>query len=264
MPPNDTRSAPEPCPKCGHVRTATDLAAAGECPRCGVIYDKYRARQERFAANTRVAGVDGDFVPQSTLREQLLAALWDMPGQVDRNVFHGNLVAYAGTVAWGAWFILQRWNSLAIGASFMHRVNLPFHEFGHILFRPFGEWMMFLGGSLFQCILPLIPGVYFLLWRRQPFSAAICLWWCGQNFIDVAPYIGDATDMALPLTGEWNDEIASFRAYRHDWHNILEPLGCLPYDHTIGHLAKIIGSAVMLLSWAWGGRLLWKQKQTLS
>ena len=166
-------------------------------------------------------------------------------------------------MVWGLWFILQPINGDAVGASFLHRVNLPFHEFGHVLFRPFGTWLMFLGGSLFQCLLPLIVANYFLFWQRQPFSAAICLWWCGQNFIDIAPYIGDARAMALSLVGEWSDEAIEMRDLRHDWHNILGPLHALPYDHTLAALSKSIGVILMLLAWTWGGILLLRQSRQL-
>ena len=35
-------------------------------------------------------------------------------------------------------------------------VNLPFHEFGHILFRPLGRLMTSLGGSIAQVLMPVI------------------------------------------------------------------------------------------------------------
>jgi hypothetical protein len=252
-------AAAEPCPKCGHRRLEGEPAAPGECPRCGVIYDKYRARQARFDAGTRIVEIDGGPVegapppqPDSSLRALLLHA----PERYDPAVFWGSAAVLAGSIAWGLWFMLQPLHGLGIGSSFLHRCDLPFHEFGHVLFRPFGQWLMFLGGSLFQCLLPLILAAYFLRWQRQPFSAAICLWWCGQNFIDVAPYIADARDMALPLTGEWSDEVAAMRDLRHDWHNILLPLHALEHDHALALTAKLIGSALMLLSWLWGGALL--------
>ncbi len=249
----------EPCPKCGYQRRAADAAPAGECPSCGIIYEKFRQRQARFAASTRIEGVDADLQPALTLGQRLWAEVWELPESVDPVVFYGSVAAWAGTLIWGLWFILQPWNSLAIGASFLHRVNLPFHEFGHILFSPFGDWMRFLGGSLFQCLLPLLLAGYFLFHQRQPFSASVCLWWCGQNFIDLAPYIGDATSMALPLTGEWSDDIVNIRAFRHDWHNILEPLGWLHYDHRFALLSKAIGVLLMMLAWSWGGMLLRRQ-----
>ncbi|MFP5305132.1 MAG: zinc ribbon domain-containing protein, partial [Gammaproteobacteria bacterium] len=144
----------------------------------------------------------------------------------------------------------------AVWQSFLHNVDLPFHEFGHVLFRPFGEWMMYLGGSLFQCLLPLLLAGYFVFRQGQPFSAAVCLWWCGQNFIDVAPYIGDARALALPLIGEFSEEAVDLRAFRHDWHNVLGALGWLNYDQRLAALAKGSGVLLMLLSWVWGGLLL--------
>ena len=251
--------AATPCPKCGYQRRSEEAAPTGECPQCGIIYEKYRERLAKIEASTRIEGVDAGLQSTASLRERLRSALWFEPESIDPLVFYGGCIAWAGTVLWGLWFIFQPWNSRAVGSSFLHRCNLPFHEFGHILFAPFGRWMMFLGGSLFQCLLPLMLCGYFLLRQRQPFSASICLWWCAQNFIDVAPYIGDATNMVLPLTGEWSDDIVNMRAERHDWHNILAPLGWLPYDHRIAGLSKTIGALLMLLSWSWGGRLLYRQ-----
>jgi hypothetical protein len=248
-----------PCPKCGHQRLEAEVAAPGECPRCGVIYEKYRAHQARFEAGTRIVAVDGAPVEGAPPPEEdgsLSTLLLRMPERFDPLLFWGSAAALAGSIAWGLWFMLQPLQGESIGSSFLHRCDLPFHEFGHVLFRPFGTWLMFLGGSLFQCLMPLILAAYFLRWQRQPFSAAICLWWCGQNFIDVAPYIADARAMALPLVGEWSDEMVTIRDLRHDWHNILLPLHALQHDHAIAAIAKLIGSALMLLSWLWGGVLL--------
>jgi len=254
--------AADPCPKCGYQRLASDPAPAGECPRCGVIYARYLASQMRFAVSTRVVAVGDEAVAAARtvdelpLRARLWGMLWRLPARYDPLVFWGSAAVLAGSVAWGLWFMLQPVSGMSIGGSFLHRADLPFHEFGHVLFRPFGEWLMFLGGSLFQCLMPLILVVYFLRWQQQPFSAAMCLWWCGQNFIDVAPYIADARAMALPLVGEWSDEVVSIRDLRHDWHNILLPLHALAHDHQLAVLAKLSGSALMLLAWAWGGLLL--------
>lgn len=247
------------CPKCGYQRRDTDSAPPGECPSCGVIYEKFLARQAQFAAGTRIEGVYTGYAAEPSLRQQLWADLWTLPETVDPVVLGGQLIVWGGSVVWGLWLILHHWNSTAVLESFLHRVNLPFHEFGHLLFRPFGQWMMYLGGSLFQILLPLLIAGYFLWRQRQPFSASVCLWWCAQNFVDVAPYVGDATNMFLPLTGEWSDDIVDVRAYRHDWHNILEPLGWLPYDHRLAVLCKATGVVLMVLAWAWGAMLLRRQ-----
>ncbi len=50
--------------------------------------------------------------------------------------------------------------------SFLDNVDLPIHEFGHILFRILGEFMGIAGGSLFQVIFPLVFVGYFV-WQRS-------------------------------------------------------------------------------------------------
>jgi len=62
--------------------------------------------------------------------------------------------------------------------------------------------------------------------------------------------------MALPLVGEWSDEMVAIRDLRHDWHNILLPLHALQHDHAVAAIAKLIGSVLMLLSWLWAGVVL--------
>ncbi|MFA5939332.1 MAG: hypothetical protein WC809_08250 [Sinimarinibacterium sp.] len=253
------------CPKCGYVRRPQDRSAPGECPSCGVFYEKYRQRQLRLTQSVPHAPDDvrDARISASSLASRAWAALWTVPDRVDQTAFAGRCAALALVVVWGLWFAVQPWSSEAIGSSFLHSVNLPFHEFGHVLFRPFGEWMTFLGGSLFQCLWPMLIGGYFVF-KGQPFSASICLWWSGQNFIDVAPYIGDARALSLPLIGEWSEEMAEFRAYRHDWHNILASLGWLGHDHSLARLSKFTGVLIMLLSWIWGGLLLRRQYARLS
>ena len=40
--------------------------------------------------------------------------------------------------------------------SFLHLINLLFHEAGHIIFSPFGQFMTMLGGSLMQVLVPIV------------------------------------------------------------------------------------------------------------
>ena len=48
------------CPKCGHVRKATDAAPAWECPACGIAIAKYRDSLAQAAARgTTVVAVHG-------------------------------------------------------------------------------------------------------------------------------------------------------------------------------------------------------------
>ena len=88
-----------------------------------------------------------------------------------------------------------------IGASFLHLINLPFHEAGHILFSPFGEFMTTLGGSLAQVLVPIVCAGAFLTTSWNPFGAAVMGWWAGENLLDVAIYINDARALQLTLIG---------------------------------------------------------------
>src|SRR5262249_60601361 len=83
-----------------------------------------------------------------------------------------------------------RWWEMA--ASPTHLPMVPIHEFGHVLFRPLGEFMTLLGGSLFQVLLPLIFGGIFVVKNRDPFAASVMLWWAAVAVMDVAPYVYDA------------------------------------------------------------------------
>jgi hypothetical protein len=105
----------------------------------------------------------------------------------------------------------------------------------------------------------LLSGV-FLIRERQPFAAAVCLWWAGQNLIDIAPYIGDARSMDLPLIGEANEEIVEMRYLRHDWHNILEPIGMLDWDHRLAALSHWAGATIMFIAVCWAATGLWQAR----
>ena len=85
--------------------------------------------------------------------------------------------------------------------SFLDNVDLPIHETGHLLFRPFGEFMMVAGGSLFQVIFPIVFVGYFI-WQRSFYSAAIVALWVGQSILNVWVYASDAVVMQLVLTSE--------------------------------------------------------------
>jgi hypothetical protein len=148
------------------------------------------------------------------------------------------------------------------GSSFFHLVNLPFHEAGHVFFRLFGRWMMSLGGTLGQLLIPLVCLSALLVKTKDPFGAAVCLWWFGQNFIDIAPYINDARKGELMLLGGVTGREADY-GY-HDWEFILNEVGLLRYDRVLAHLAHGLGIILMLISFVWAGYLLYRQYKNLA
>jgi hypothetical protein len=134
-------------------------------------------------------------------------------------------------------------------SSFLHNIDLVFHEAGHVLFMPFGEFLTVLGGSLMQLIVPVVVSVVLLFEKRDPFGAALALWWIGQNLLDLAPYIGDARSLQLILLGGVTG--ADAPGY-HDWENILRDLGLLQFDRRIALVAALTGRVLMALAILWG------------
>ena len=141
------------------------------------------------------------------------------------------------------------------GESFLHLVNLPFHEAGHIVFRPFGRFLMVLGGTLMQLHVPAVCAAVLLLRTRDAFGASVALWWLAENFMDIAPYINDARDLNLMLLGGvTGKDVADY----HDWEYLLGQLGLLRMDHFLANLSQITGIVIMLSAQLWGAIYLKK------
>ncbi len=186
---------------------------------------------------------------------QLKSLLFEVPGEEASLSVAGRAVVYLGLLVWGWRFILAPIKSNIAGQSFIHLVNLPFHEAGHVLFGPFGRFIGVLGGSLMQLVIPAVVLCAFI-YHRNVFGGAVGLWWLGESFLDLAPYIDDArAGQLLLLGGVTGSEVEDY----HDWEAILRQLGWLQYDHSIARLAHSTGTALILLSLAWGGYVLCRQ-----
>jgi hypothetical protein len=137
-------------------------------------------------------------------------------------------------------------------AQFLHCLNLPVHETGHLVFSIFGNRVLHsLGGSLFQIIMPLV--FCFALWikPRDILGASIALWWAFENFIDVAVYIDDALHMKLTLISGGTGAEAPYGF--HDWNFILSEMGLLLKYDTIANAVYAAGYVGMWLCVLWGG-----------
>jgi hypothetical protein len=131
--------------------------------------------------------------------------------------------------------------------AFLHLPNLMFHEAGHFILMPFGRFMSVLGGSLLQLLVPLVCAGAFLWQHANQFGAAVCIWWAGQNLVDLAPYIADARALQLPLLGG----ATGAEVEGHDWEYLLEAIGWLHLDVTLGRAAHYAGSLVMVAALVW-------------
>ena len=189
----------------------------------------------------------------------ILAYLFPAEERVNLFFFAGRVLVYVLLVFWGVKFIVTPMETNYVGAHFMHLINLPFHEAGHLVFSPLGRFMTVLGGSLGQLLMPLICAGAFLFYNQNPFGASVALWWFAESLMDLAPYINDARDLQLTLLGG----VTGQEVEGHDWEYLLANLGWWQYDHTLAHAAYSIGIYFMLLAFLWGALLLYRQYQSL-
>ena len=118
---------------------------------------------------------------------------------------------------------------------------------------------MFLGGTLGQLLMPLLLAGALLRKNRDPFSAAIGMWFFGVSLLDVSPYLYDALSPQLMLLSGRTGEEGG-----HDWIYLLNSLGLMAKAHMLGGLTHKLGALVVVLSLAWGGWVLKLQYARLS
>jgi hypothetical protein len=238
------------CPKCGAGSAGFDTCAA-----CGLIFAKYL--KAKFAApqlQPRPASAQLD--DEESLLFQAKALLFYVPEELDHGFVYGRAILLAAIAFYGAKLALMDIPSWEMASSLIHLPMVPIHEFGHVLFRPLGEFMTLLGGSLFQVLLPLIFGGIFVVKNRDPFAASVMLWWAAVAVMDVAPYIFDAFQpQHVLLTGRTGDNGA------HDFIDVLGDLGVLHKAQPIGRGVHAFGFLMMVAALAWGGWIVWQQNR---
>lgn len=149
---------------------------------------------------------------------------------------------------------------------FLSGIDLAIHEFGHMLFMPFGieflgNTMMILGGSLVQVVFPLIFMAYFLRQhedsRRDVHAATVCLWWSSMNLLSVAMYCADAGPMKLMLvSGGTGQEVEG-----HDWNNLLRIWGVLHHYVGIARAMRAVAWLCCVVSIVGGLAMVWMDRR---
>lgn len=247
------------CPKCNFEQSDNSI----ECISCGIVFVKYLSKLKQMPENPSVASFPSPVSTEekpSNISAFLKGLLFNVESEVNIVYFIGRAIFFLVLLAWGMKFILTPISANYVGESFMHLINLPFHEAGHIFFRIFGQFVMSLGGSLMQLLVPLICLLTFLLKTKDTFAASVSLWWLAESFMDLAPYIDDARRLELILIGGvTGKDVDDF----HDWEFILRKTGLLSFDHTLAVFVQTIGILLMICAFAWGGIILFKQFKLL-
>jgi hypothetical protein len=178
----------------------------------------------------------------------------EVPERVDPQRLWGRVALLSAFTVWGAVLARLDHRTGEFFEAFLHRPLLVFHEAGHVIFRLFGEWMTFFGGTLLQLLMPVIMGVALLWKNRDPFGASLAMWLLGVSLLDVAPYVYDAKDPQLMLLSGSTGEEGG-----HDWIYLLKSVGLLHRAHGLGQMVHLLGVAVMVLAIVCGAVVLRRQ-----
>jgi hypothetical protein len=244
------------CPKCSFEQPPHHV----ECIRCGIIFEKYTGRPRTNPVSNSLTG-ERHKIPASA-GGIIKNLFFYVKPETNPFIFGARVLLFLIILLWGLKFIFTPMESNTIVQSFWHLVNLPFHEAGHIIFRPLGRFMTSLGGTLGQLLMPLVCLVVFIIKTRDPFAGSFSLWWLGVNFMDIAPYINDARSGTLPLLGGNTGRTSPYGF--HDWEFILKESGVIKYDHLLANFSYKIGIVLMICAFLWGSYMLFKQYQKLN
>ena len=151
-----------------------------------------------------------------------------------------SLAGLLALLAWGAFH--NEYGNVPLVSD----VSTAIHEFGHMLFMPFGipilgRTMVILGGSLTEVAFPLLFVGYFLRKRedgrrRDVFAAMVCLWWSAIGLLATAIYCADSRAGKLMLL----DGLTGQESEGHDWYNLLDRWGLLEHDTQIARWMRMI------------------------
>jgi hypothetical protein len=96
--------------------------------------------------------------------------------------------------------------------------------------------MGFLGGSLFQVIIPITAVIVF--GRSNLRSLPFTMYWTGQSTVNVSIYIGDAPYQRLHLIS---------RYATHDWRWLMNNMGIMEYAEDIARTVNILGLIICVI-----------------
>jgi hypothetical protein len=226
------------CPKCQHEQAESET-----CIHCGVIFQKYLEylddskkktsndsdqkleNEDDTEYNVSLFSIfDQDWKPVSTPAFVFLSAL-----------FLAHIIFFPKEP------VLKDWAFLS---SFIHSVNLVFHEAGHVLFAIFGNrTLTILGGSLNQLLIPLIVLITFF-YKRDTAGTGFALFWFFGNFLDVGIYMADGRYLKLPLIGGLGMEA-------HDWRNLFNHFDLWSVDQLLSQIVFYSGWLGIIITAAW-------------
>ncbi|MBX3132601.1 MAG: hypothetical protein KF689_04310 [Gemmatimonadaceae bacterium] len=151
-------------------------------------------------------------------------------------------------------FVLIAWQAVRplreMGPHLFSGITFGAHEFGHLFFAFFGEWMTVAGGSLMQLLVP-IGAAAVVLRSKDWFGAAVCALFLASSLGDLSWYVGDARARDLDLVSFSPD------GGGHDWAYLLKNAGLLDRDLAIARGVRFLGWLTVLAASVFTARLVW-------
>jgi hypothetical protein len=144
---------------------------------------------------------------------------------------------------WGLVVLLIYMTVLLIFRSsfvFIDYFNLAIHEAGHLLLMLSGPNISILGGTFSQMLVPIICGAVLVYQQNDWFGGGICLWWLGENLVNVGRYMADAPYQQLPLIGG-----------EHDWAYLFNQWQMMDKAEISSQFINILGVILMLVGIGW-------------
>lgn len=251
------------CPKCEFAPLPAEQAFPAACPRCGLILAKFGAappKGSRSATSLAAARSAGGGLEEDSLAGRVFSPFAHIPAEVARSYWTLRIVGLVA-MALATLYLLARYDfeTGKNGLWLVHAFITPFHEFGHVLFKPFGEFMMLAGGTFGQHAVCVGLGALFLYRNRDPYAAALMLWVLGYSVLTMATYMFDAWKPQMTLlTGRTGDTGG------HDWIDLFGDMGLLPRAQRIGRAFNVVAYLVQFAAIGWAAWLVVRQSARLS
>ncbi len=210
-----------------------NIAGSIKCPHCGAANS---AESEYCTFCYKKLGSEAEkSKKKKTLPEKPIKSKED--GKEAKNFWIRIIIIAALFIFYTQWLKHDKY------FSFLDYVNLAFHEPGHLVFAPFGHFLMMAGGTISQLLMPLICLIYFLK-RNSELGWQLCLFWIGENLLNISIYAGDAIRQELPLVA----------GGVHDWTYLLTATGLIAHTPQVEKFIFLLGSATIFLSFYFIGR----------
>ena len=184
------------CPKCGHAPLPAEQSLPAACPACGIVLAKFGAVPARAPqADVEDAAPAGGFLARWLLH---------VPSEVSKANWYGRCALFVVVTLYTfKMFHDTHVEYGELGGHILWLLITPWHEAGHVIFRPFGQFMTILGGTICSIIFPIVLGIAVLVKGRNPFGAALCFWLLGYSVSYTGAYMHDAGDpQGMMLSGK--------------------------------------------------------------